>query len=371
MKVLVTGAEGFIGKNLCVHLEERNVTVLRFTRKMNLNMLEDFVFQADSVIHLAGENRPENPKEFEITNVGFTKILCDYIARSNRNISIIFASSTQATLKNAYGMSKFAAEQLLKNLSKNLHIRLAIYRLPGVFGKWCKPNYNSVVATFCHNIANNLPIKINDPDVNIKLVYIDDVINSFVNFISDFNFSSDVYFNVGKEYKIKVGDLADQIHGFKNVRESLVSEEVGTGLTRALYSTYLSYLPVAKFSYPILKHNDDRGDFIEMIKTKDSGQISYFTAHPGVTRGGHYHHTKTEKFLVASGTAKFKFKNIITNEQFELIVNDDNSKVIDTIPGWAHDITNIGDKELVVILWANEIFNPDQPDTYAMSLKQE
>jgi len=368
MKVLITGADGFIGKNLCVHLEDKNIQVLKFLRDSELNLLEEYVYKTDAVIHLAGENRPKDPAAFEATNVGLTKTLCDFVSKFKKNVPIIFASSIHAGLDNAYGSSKLAAEEALINLDKNLDINLAIYRLPGVFGKWCKPNYNSVVATFCHNLANGLPININDPTTKLKLVYVDDVIDSFVNFLSNPNSSTGPYCDIDNEYEISLGDLADQISSFKNVKESLVTDDVGTGLTRALYSTYLSYLPVTEFSYEVPKYGDERGDFVEMLKTKNSGQFSYFTAHPGVTRGGHYHHTKTEKFLVVRGEAKFKFKNIITHEKHELIVSGDKPEVVDTVPGWTHDITNIGDTELVVMLWANEIFDRDRPDTYAMSL---
>ena len=368
MKILVTGADGFIGRNLCVHLEERNFEVLRFIRGSNLAFLEDCVAQADAIFHLAGENRPEDPTAFETTNVGLTKVLCDLASKYTKNIPIVFASSIQAELDNPYGLSKLEAEKKLINLDKKLDISLAIYRLSGVFGKWCKPNYNSVVATFCHNIANGLPIKINDATTKLKLVYVDDVVDSFVNFLSNPSSSTGPYCYIDNEYEISLGDLADQIRSFKNVKESLVADDVGTGLKRALYSTYITYLPVSEFSYEVPKYGDERGDFVEMLKTKSSGQFSYFTAHPGVTRGGHYHHTKTEKFLVMRGEAKFKFKHIITHEQYELIVSGDNPEVVDTVPGWSHDITNVGESELVVMLWANEIFDRDRPDTYAMSL---
>jgi len=368
MKVLVTGADGFIGKNLCVHLEEASHNVLRFVRGSSLGFLEQCVSQADAIIHLAGENRPVDLSAFDTTNVGLTNVLCELVSKCTKNIPVVFASSTQADLDNAYGRSKSSAEQSLINLSAKLDINLAIYRLPGVFGKWCKPNYNSVVATFCHNLANGLPIKINDATTKLKLVYVDDVVDSFVNFVSNSNSSSGPYCDIDNEYEISLGDLADQISSFKNVKESLVTDDVGTGLTRALYSTYLSYLPVSEFSYEVPKYGDERGDFVEMLKTKNSGQFSYFTAHPGVTRGGHYHHTKTEKFLVLRGEAKFKFKNIVTHEQYELIVSGDKPEIVDTVPGWSHDITNVGDSELVVMLWANEIFDRDKPDTFASPL---
>ena len=368
MKVLVTGADGFIGKNLSIRLEERNFDVLRFVRDSNPELLGEHVHQADAIIHLAGENRPKDPRAFEAVNVGLTNILCDLVSKYKKNVPFVFASSIQAGLDNLYGLSKLAAEEKLIKVGTKLDINLAIYRLPGVFGKWCKPNYNSVVATFCHNLANGLPIKINDATTKLKLVYVDDVVDSFVNFVSNPNPSIGPYCDIDNEYEISLGDLADQIKSFKNVKECLVTDDVGTGLARALYSTYLSYIPVSEFSYAVPKYVDERGDFVEMLKTKNSGQFSYFTAHPGVTRGGHYHHTKTEKFLVMRGEAKFKFKNIVTHEQYELIVSGDKPEVVDTVPGWSHDITNVGDSELVVMLWANEIFDRDKPDTFVRPL---
>jgi len=368
MKVLVTGADGFIGKNLCFHLIEQNFQVLSFIRASDSDLLEEFVSQADAIVHLAGENRPVDPAEFRVSNVGLTKVICDLVRKFKKDVPIIFASSIQADLENPYGLSKLAAEDLLKNLKNDTGIKLSIYRLPGVFGKWCKPNYNSVVATFCNNIARDLPISISDPSTKLQLVYIDDVVESFIKFILKPDIFPDLYCNIEKQYEIRLGELADQIVSFKSVRENLVIEQVGNGLVRALYATYLSYLPTFDFSYSLPKYSDERGNFIEILKTKNSGQFSYFTAHPGMTRGGHYHHTKTEKFLVIRGEAKFKFKHIATKEIYELTANSDSLKVVDTIPGWSHDITNIGDDELIVLLWASEIFDHDRPDTYNVDL---
>ena len=242
-----------------------------------------------------------------------------------------------------------------------------VFRLPNVFGKWCKPNYNSAVATFCHNIAFGLPIKINDSSALINLVYVDDVINRFVS-IMDGALVKEVYCDINPVYEVTVGSLAEKIHGFKASRNTLVTERVGTGLDRALHSTYLSYLPPKDFSYGLVKHGDARGVFVEMLKTKDSGQFSYFSAHPGVTRGGHYHHSKTEKFLVLKGEALFKFRHIMTDEFYELKTSGQEPTVVETVPGWTHDITNIGEDEMFVMLWANEIFDREHPDTFARPL---
>ena len=264
---------------------------------------------------------------------------------------------------NLYGQSKLAAEETLKNLSITNGNKILIYRLPGVFGKWCKPNYNSVVATFCNNIANDLSITINSPNTNLKLVYIDDVIESFLSNLNQFHDKNVNDIKVNPEHQITLKDLADKIEAFKYSRTSLKSDRVGEGFIRALYATYLSYLPHSKFSYEIPVHGDERGVFVEMLKTPDTGQFSFFTAHPGITRGGHYHDTKNEKFLVINGMACFKFRHMITNETITIETSGKFPKIVETIPGWAHDITNIGDDEMFVALWANEVFDHDRPDT--------
>lgn len=365
MKILVTGSNGFIGKNLLLRLGELSrYEPLGFTREHSLENLAKFVSQADAVLHLAGINRPIDIKEFSQGNVDFTKCLCKLIADTGRNIPLIYASSIQASLDNPYGESKRAAELALENLAKKTGNSVAIYRLPNVFGKWCRPNYNSVVATFCHNLAYDLPVQINDVAAILKLVYVDDVVEEFINSIDSLP-AGLIHREVSPVYEVTLGDLANQIKAFQNSRESLVSEAVGTGFVRALYSTYLSYLPPIKFAYEIPKYGDERGVFVEMLKTKDSGQFSFFTAHPGVTRGGHYHHTKTEKFLVIKGEARFGFRQILTNEFYEIRTSGDKPKIVETVPGWTHDITNIGVDEMVVMLWANEIFDRAHPDTVA------
>ena len=363
MRVLVTGARGFIGKNLALRLSElTDTTVIPFVRDDSDDTLRNAVKEADAIVHLAGENRPSSVDAFDQVNVGLTSKLCEALKTLESQAPLIFASSTQAELDNPYGRSKLAAEQEVESLSRANGNPVLIYRLPGVFGKWCKPNYNSVVATFCHNIANNLPIQINDDSKSIRLVYIDDVIASFISDLESSHTGVN-YKEVTQKYNISLGELANQINAFKNCRTSLVSERVGSGLTRALYATYVSYLPKEKFCYDLPAHGDNRGVFVEMLKTPDSGQFSFFTAHPGITRGGHYHHSKTEKFLVIKGKARFGFRNMVTDETYSLDTFGDSPKVVETVPGWTHDITNIGEDELVVMLWANEIFDPDKPDT--------
>lgn len=371
-RVLVTGARGFIGKNLAVRLGELpNFSVLPFTRDDDPATLPELVAQADAVVHLAGENRPSDESVFSEVNVGLTIALCDAVRRevdaSGRTVPVILASSIQAERDTAYGRSKRQAEQVVEELTQQTGNPSVIFRLPGVFGKWCRPNYNSVVATFCHNIARDLPIRIDDPDAVLRLVYIDDVISALVRALDRVDASSAMG-AVSPQYEITLGALAEQIQTFRDGRENLRVERVGTGLARALYATYVSGLPVDRFSYPVTQHADPRGTFVEMLKTPDCGQFSFLTAAPGVTRGGHYHHSKVEKFLVVRGEARFRFRHLLTDERVELQTSGVTSQVIETIPGWAHDITNIGDEELIVIVWANEIFDHDRPDTFPSEL---
>lgn len=362
MNVLVTGANGFIGKNLIIHLNELDVNVLTYTRENSTQDLPDLIKKSNFVIHLAGENRPKDEKDFNTVNVQLTKLICELIRSTGKHIPIIIASSTQAEFDNAYGKSKLEAELILKKLEIDTGNPIHIYRLPGVFGKWCKPNYNSVVATFCYNVSHNLSFQVNDPSFELSLIYIDDVVKEFIKIIQGKQ-GNKKETSIQPEYKIKLVDLAAQIELFKESRISLISERVGVGLVRKLYSTYISYLPPEQFSYSIPSYGDDRGMFAEILKTKDSGQFSFFIAKKGVTRGGHYHHTKTEKFLVVQGEAKFSFKNIISDKTYEINTSSNELKIIQTVPGWSHDITNIGEKDVIVMLWANEIFDRENIDT--------
>lgn len=367
MRVLVTGADGFIGKNLLVHLSERqDLEVVRFTREHSATDLSALVATIDFVFHLAGINRPQNPAEFTTGNVGLSQQLADAMSASGCKAPLVYTSSIQAELDNPYGVSKREAENALLALREQ-GVPVSVFRLPNVFGKWAKPNYNSAVATFCHNIVNDLPIQINDPAAVVHLVYVDDVIEHFLALL-DGKHTGEAFETVQPVYQITVGELAEQLYRFRDSRESLVTERVGTGLVRALYSTYLSYVPKERFTYTVPKHGDPRGVFVEMLKTPDAGQFSYFTAHPGITRGGHYHHTKTEKFLVIKGKASFKFRHMQTGEFYALETTGETPVIVETMPGWTHDITNIGDDEMIVMLWANEIFDREKPDTYACPL---
>jgi UDP-2-acetamido-2,6-beta-L-arabino-hexul-4-ose reductase len=368
-RILVTGANGFIGKNLVVRLNElTNITISTFLRGDDVACLPQLVAQADAVVHLAGENRPVDEEAFSEVNTRLTSVLCSVIKEeyeaTGRYVPLVLASSTQAERDSSYGRSKLAAEQAVLALTQATNNPCIVFRLSGVFGKWCKPNYNSVVATFCHNLARGLPIQINDPDVSVRLVYVDDVVNAILQ-VLETRSSGYTQATLEPEYTITLGELAEQIRSFADCRTTLMSERVGVGLVRALYATYVSYLPKEKFYYEVEKHADSRGVFVEMLKTPDSGQFSYFTAHPGITRGGHYHHTKTEKFLVIKGEALFRFRHLLTHELVEFRTNGSVPQVVDTIPGWSHDITNIGGEEMIVMLWANENFDRQKPDTIA------
>jgi UDP-2-acetamido-2,6-beta-L-arabino-hexul-4-ose reductase len=363
--VLITGADGFIGKNLQLHLAERaDVQVLCFTRTHSPAQLPAMLQGVDFIFHLAGINRPQDPQEFATGNTGLTQALCQVLVDAGLKTPVVLTSSTQAGLDNAYGQSKRAAEDTLFALQRSHGVPVHVFRLPNVFGKWARPNYNSAVATFCNNISQGLPIQINDPSALINLVYIDDVVKYFLQ-VMDGQLTKSGFVDVAPQYQISVGDLAEQLQAFKDSRDSLVTENVGNGLIRALYSTYVSYLRPEQFSYQVPKYGDERGVFSEMLKTKDAGQFSFFTAHPGITRGGHYHHSKTEKFLVIKGKACFRFRHMMTGEFYELHTSGEQPEIVETVTGWTHDITNVGDDEMIVMLWANEIFDRENPDTFA------
>lgn len=369
MRIVVTGANGFIGQNLTTRLRELGYTDIReITRSTPAGELENALATADFVFHLAGTNRPKDTNEFATGNQGFTQSLCDALRGLNRSVPIVYASSTQATLDNPYGASKRAAEDVLFAYANEIAAQVYIFRLTNVFGKWARPNYNSAVATFCYNIARGLPITVNDATAKLNLVYVDDVVSAFVALLEK-RASQSGFAEVRPVYETTVGETAEAISAFRKSRETLTTLRVGEGLFRALHATYLSYLQPDEFTYSVPVHADPRGEFVEMLKTEDSGQFSYFTAHPGITRGEHYHHTKTEKFLVIRGTAHFGFRHVATEETFECVARGGEPKIVETIPGWAHNITNIGDDELIVMLWANEIFDRARPDTIAMKVK--
>ena len=375
MKVLITGPNGFVGKNLQLHLAERkDVEVVCFTRSHSLADLPRLLEGVAFVFHLAGVNRPQDPQEFVTGNAELTAALVQAVEAEmqarGRTVPIIYTSSTQAARDNPYGVSKRAAEAELQAFAARSGAPVHVFRLPNVFGKWCRPNYNSAVATFCHNIARGLPIQINDPAAPVALVYVDDVVARFIALMdgADAACDGEGFAAVTPQYTTTVGELARLIETFRASRETLLTERVGSSLVRALYATYVSYLPPESFTYAVPMHGDARGVFVEMLKTPDCGQFSYFTAHPGVTRGGHYHHSKTEKFLVIKGQARFKFRHMQTGETHELVTSGAKAEIVETVPGWTHDITNIGSDEMVVMLWANEVFDRQRPDTFICPL---
>ena len=375
MRVLITGANGFVGRNLQLFLAERkDIEVVCFTREHAPAQLPDLLRGVDFVFHLAGVNRPQDPLEFVAGNSDLTTALVTAVEAemraSRKKVPIVYTSSIQAAYDNPYGISKRVAETALQAFALRSGASAHVFRLPNVFGKWCKPNYNSVVATFCHNIARDLPIQINNPAAPLTLVYVDDVIGRFFQLLAGAEPSVDAegFATVAPQFTTTVGELARLIGSFRDSRNTLMTERVGTGLVRALYATYVSYLPVASFTYRVPQHGDPRGVFVEMLKTPDCGQFSFFTAHPGITRGGHYHHSKTEKFLVIKGEARFRFRHMQTGETHELVTSGAWAEIVETVPGWTHDITNIGSEEMVVMLWANEVFDRSKPDTYACPL---
>ena len=371
-RILVTGANGFIGKNLVVRFKElENISVSTFVRGDDTALLFQLVSSVDAVVHLAGENRPADEAALAQVNFGLTSALCDALRKAyqstGRHIPLVLASSAQAERDNPYGRSKLAAEVVVQALAKEVGNPCVIFRFPGVFGKWCKPKYNSVVATFCHNIARGLPIQLSDQAASLQLVYVDDVVSA-VSAALESPAPGYVQGTVEPEYTTTLGELANQIRAFGDCRSTLMTERVGTGFLRALYATYVSYLPNDKFSYHVTQHADPRGIFVEILKTPDCGQFSCFTLLPGIMRGGHYHHTKTEKFLVIKGEALFRFRHLLSNEVVELRINGKTPQVVDTIPGWVHDITNVGNAEMVVMLWANENFDRNNSDTIACKI---
>jgi len=369
MRIIVTGADGFIGKNLRVRLREAGHTdVVGITRATSAAGLAEALAGADFVFHLAGVNRPKDPGEFVTGNTGFTQALCDALAASGRRVPVACTSSAQAALDNPYGRSKKAAEDALLAYGGATGAPVYLFRLTNVFGKWCRPNYNSGVATFCHNIARGLPVTVNDAAAKLQLVYVDDAVEALVRLLAA-PVAEAGFVEAGPVYPTTVGEVVRTLQGFAASRASLLTDRVGNGFVRALYATYVSHLPPESFDYSVPRHTDPRGEFVEMLKTPDCGQFSYFTAGPGITRGEHYHHTKTEKFLVIRGTAHFGLRHIESGMLHEVVTRGGEARIVETVPGWTHNITNIGADEMIVMLWANEIFDRERPDTVALKVK--
>lgn len=365
-KVLVTGSRGFIGKNLMeVLLRRDDIQVSTFDSTDDVSCLCGLLEDVDIVYHLAGVNRPSQTKAFEKENVDLTATMVALLEDLGSNTRIVFASSTQALENNPYGVSKKKAEGILVDYEKVTGAEVRIYRLKNVFGKWCRPNYNSVVATFCHNISHGLYISISDRQKEIEMIYIDDVITSFVGILEDINNTDNSLFHdIYPTYKITLGDLADRIFQFRESRRTLVMPDFSDDFSKRLYATYLSYLEPDDFSYELEARSDERGSLAEMIKSYQFGQIFVSTTKAGVIRGNHYHETKVEKFIVIKGEALISFRHVLEDDIVSYRVSGKKLEVVDIPPGFTHSIENLSDDEMIVLFWADEIFDPDKPDTY-------
>ena len=370
MKILVTGAKGFIGKNVIAELRTRGYQdIFEYDVDTKEELLDNFSRECEFIFHLAGVNRPQNQEEYMQGNFGFTSILLDKLKEHNNTCPVMLSSSIQAALENPYGISKKAGEDLLFRYAKETGAKVFVYRFPNVFGKWCRPNYNSAVATFCHNIANGLSIQVNDRNTTMNLVYIDDVAYELINAISNkASIDDNGYCYVPVTYKMTLGEIGDLIHSFKESRNDLQIPDMGDGFTKKLYSTYLSYLPKNSFSYPLKMNIDNRGSFTEIIRTKERGQFSVNITKPGITKGNHWHHTKNEKFLVVSGKGVVRFRKIDSDDIIKYQVDGEKMEAVDIPPGYTHNITNTGETDLVTLMWVNEPYDPDKPDTYFLEV---
>lgn len=377
MKILVTGAKGFVGRNLTAELRNiadgkdrtypvnEEIEIYEYDIDTDSALLDTYCKDCDFVFNLAGVNRPENDSEFMQGNFGFASELLNTLKRHKNTCPVMLSSSTQAELDNLYGKSKKAGEDLFFDYSEQTGAKVYVYRFPNVFGKWCRPNYNSAVATFCHNIAHGLPIRVNDRNHPMTLVYIDDVVNELINAMLSNPTYDGKFCRVAVEHKITLGEIVDLLYSFKRSREDKsVPDVTEGGFSKKLYSTYLSYLPTDEFSYPLKMNVDERGSFTEILRTANNGQFSVNISKPGITKGQHWHHTKTEKFLVVSGTGVIRFRKIGSDEVIEYFVSGDKLEVVDIPTGYTHNIENLGKTDMVTFMWCNECFNPDKPDTF-------
>lgn len=371
MKVLITGARGFIGKNLVAHLKENGHTPLEFDQNNTVSDLKKFLLEADFIVHLAGVNRPLQEEEFLDGNVNFTKTLLDELKCSGRKIPLFFSSSTQAERNNPYGISKKMAEDQVFAFGSETGNPVYVYRLYNVYGKWCRPNYNSVIATWCHAIARDEPIQINESAPAIDFVYIDDVCEEILRLINGKCPKQGEIHYPEPHDTVNLKEIASLLFSFRESRKNLSVPEINTPFKKKLYSTYLTYLPEKEFSYSLLSHQDARGSFTEILKQKGFGQFSVNVIRPGICKGNHYHHTKTEKFLVVKGECSLSFRKIGTEDVFSYACSEHQMEVVDIPPGYTHSIKNVGEEDAVVFMWANEPFDPAHPDTYAEPVEGE
>ena len=376
MKILITGARGFVGQNLVAQLKNikegkekiapisADLTLYEYDIDTDPALLDSYTRDCDFVCHLAGVNRPKEESEFMSGNFGFTSTLLESLKKNGNKAPILISSSIQAALDNPYGRSKKAGEDLLFAYGEETGAPVMVYRFPNLFGKWCRPNYNSVVATFCHNIAHNLPITVNDPKVILNLCYIDDVVAELINAMAGNPSREGSYCVVPKVHTVSLGEIVELLESFYESRKNLSVPMLADGFAKDLYSTYLSYLPKDAFSYPLKMNVDDRGSFTEIIRTLDRGQFSVNITKPGITKGNHWHHTKNEKFVVVAGKGLIQFRKIGSDEVIDYYVSGDKIEVVDIPTGYTHNIKNIGTEDLVTFMWCNECFNPEKPDTY-------
>ncbi len=369
MRLLITGSKGFVGKNLIAELSNKRYEgmyeIFEFDVDTDIKLLDEYTKSCDFVIHLAGINRPQNIAEYMEGNFGFTSTLLDKLKENNNSSPILVTSSIQAALNNPYGLSKKAGEDLIFNYGKEKNIKVLVYRMPNVFGKWCRPNYNSVIATFCNNVANDLPIQVNDRNIKMNLIYIDDVVKEVMNAINgkETKINENEFCYVRPVYELTLGEIVDLINSFKESRTKLSIPNMNNEFSKKLYATYLSYLPTNKFNYELKMNCDNRGSFTEMIRTQGQGQVSVNISKPGITKGNHWHHTKNEKFLVVTGHGIIRFRKVGEKEIYEYYVSSEKLEVVDIPCGYTHSITNLGDTDMVTLMWANESFDPENPDT--------
>ena len=367
--ILITGAGGFVGKNLVATLRTAGYTdLMLFEKDDTPETLADYCRRAAFVVHLAGINRPTDPSEFYTGNAGLTDTLLANLEAAGNTAPVLVTSSTQAELDNDSGKSKRQAEEAIFAHRRRTGATVYVFRMPGVFGKWCRPNYNSVVATFCHNVAHGLPIQVRDLAFSLPLVYIDDVVACILAaFDGDvmMDRSATPICHMHPIHEVTLGRLAELIQGFAAGRTSLAVPDLAPGsFEKKLYSTYLSYLPSDQFSYPLEMHTDNRGSFTEFLRSPERGQVSINISHPGIVKGNHWHHTKNEKFLVVKGEGVIRFRNIFSKEVIEYHVSGDKLEVVDIPCGYTHNIENVGTEDMVTVMWANEAFDPDHPDTF-------